>query len=185
MCSQCQMSEDSFFAEWLMFLRQTLAFHVRKYIFATFPNSHAKWVRTVCFCVMIDVSTLTHLAWKRLQIYTFWHEKAGVLCRNINHYRPLYIWSPPKNVHQIKWQTKGRLNNVDQIKCQTEGRRKNKIATNFGWSSKKRPPKCKLPWNLVVKVVREHQKKNKNGLVWWNCWIDGIAFLLKLLILLK
>ena len=37
-----------------------------------------------------------------------------------------YIWRPPKNVHQIKWQTKGRLNNVHQIKCQTEGPRKKK-----------------------------------------------------------
>ena len=30
-------------------------------------------------------AVLTHLAWERPQICTFWHEKAGVLCRNINH----------------------------------------------------------------------------------------------------
>ena len=28
----------------------------------------------------------THFAWKMPQICTFWHEKTGVLCRNINHY---------------------------------------------------------------------------------------------------
>ena len=173
----CQMSENSLFLcnDWCFYIKHR-PFHVRKYIFAAFPM-HAKWVRTVCFCGMIDVSTLTHLAWEsrkyvlsdmkrrmiyeetsiirqkqtlfthlaweRLQICTFW---ILVLFSNRSGLAPNhYIWRPPKNVHQIKWQTKGRLNNVHQIKYQTEGRQKNKITTNFVWSSKKRPPKCKLP----------------------------------------
>ena len=126
-------------------------------------------------------TVLTHFAWERPQICTFWHEKAGVLCRNINHYRPWYIWRPPKNVHQIKWRTKGRLNNVHQIKCQTEGRRKNKITTNFGWSSKKRPPKCKLPTFsvflmlvLLLKPLRLLSFQDTCELV-VVCWCWGAA----------
>ena len=51
-------------------------------------------------------------------------------------------------------------------KKMSKGRRKNKITTNFGWSSKKRPPKCKLPPGQVQSLIKDIQidlcYKNQN-----------------------
>ena len=53
----------------------------------------------------------THLTWKRPQICTFWHEKAGILCRNINNYAKTsffhtFCMEKAANMYFLTW--KGR-----------------------------------------------------------------------------
>ena len=93
-----------------------------------------------CFYVETSIITqkqtvLTHLAWVRPQICTFWHEKACVLCRNINYYAKTnyphsFGMGKAANMYFMTW--KGR-----RFMQKHKSFRKNKLSS-FIWHGKGR-----------------------------------------------
>ena len=60
-------------------------------------------------------TVLTHLAWERLQICAFWHEKAGVICRNQTWHKILKIFEKSKfwTYWYWFWYWKLQFQNID------------------------------------------------------------------------